>query len=115
MSEIRRPVTKPKIAFFPTLKFVDEMPKKSHRDEGLVGVYSHTEEKDVNGFYHNEIFVLKRKGAWKVLLHELCHWLIDITCGETSHLHIRLDKKGYERVHAAAVATYERKQNELKR
>lgn len=76
------------MSFFPKIKFVDEMPKREiairhlKKGETLEGTF---------GCETKKIYILRQRGQWKVLLHELGHWTINIFVSPGSQLHNWLD------------------------
>lgn len=75
--------------FFPKIKFVDSVPYAIACDTHL------KKGEKLNGTYTRntkQIYVVRRKGSWKTLLHELTHWLIDLFFDWNSKLHDWLDK-----------------------
>ena len=73
---------------FPSIKFVDEIPKEIAQKfnlkagQFLGGVYKHSTK---------QIYVLKWEKKWHTLFHELGHWLIYVSTGN-SFLHKWFDK-----------------------
>lgn len=106
--------------FFPKIDFVDKIPEEviehfecSNSNLGKNDVLFGTVNYDTD-----QIYVLKGKKSWLVLLHEIVHWIIFLFCKRNNpKIHKWFDKHftvmgDYEKYHSFYKNRFERK-NEL--